>query len=216
MNRRHFVGGLAATFLTSSPLVAVAQSCVQLADGTTGCTVSIGPGFKIVVQNCPDHCWAASLSALFGFHGHPIDQNVIARALPSLTPMSCSPSGGSAVLNSVLTSSWTDANGTHFQASISGLFDPAHSITSLPNAGVIAELQAGRPLLYCNTTHCMVQLGMKFRHDNAGNILSVDEVTVADPFPGQGFRILSQAERGPRGIVPGGQMTYLAAVSTTP
>ncbi len=119
----------------------------------------------------------------------------------------CLPAGSSKVLDAVLSRKWTDYHGANVRATISGLSDPKNGVRRLDNDDVEAELKADRAPLYCNTPHAMAQVGMMFRKDRVGNLLTVDEVTVADPWPGNGFRALSAEE-----MSPAGSMTYLAAV----
>lgn len=217
MDRRAFLFAAGATVLSWPASMSAQEQCLvqngPLA-GTFACNLyAPRHGTQLVVQNCAQRCWAASISFLFNYHGYPTDQDRLASAVFG-SAIPCNPAGGSEVLDHVLNSDWTDDHGNPFHARISGMYDPAHGVTSLPNDMVISELTAGRPLLYCNDTHCMVQIGMQYLKDSSGKIRDVHSVQVADPFPGQGFRFLSPAERLPSSL-PGGQMTYLAAVTVS-
>jgi hypothetical protein len=157
MDRRHFVQVLGATIGSLGSLPIAAQ-CVQLFNGSLGCTLNLNDGFRIVVQDCASRCWAASISAIFGYHGHSLNQDVIAQQVFGSTV--CRPAGSSGVLDSVLNHQWTDDNGKTFRATINGLFDPANGAGTINNDDVVSELEADRPLLYCNASHAMVQIGM--------------------------------------------------------
>ena len=166
----------------------------------------------IVVQNCGERCWAASISFIFGYHGHPTHQDRIsAVTFGPGSVAACIPAGSSKTLVKVLDSDWRDDNGNLFHARISAAYDPANGVVSMDNSKVVAELAAGNPLLYCNTVHAMVQMGMQFIADPSGRVLRIDDVQVVDPWPNIGYRSLRPAERVPRPA--GGEMTFLAAVT---
>jgi Papain-like cysteine protease AvrRpt2 len=210
MNRRLFTQGLGVTMATLSSFPAAAQ-CTPLFGNALGCTLKLDSHFHVVVQNCASRCWAASISAIFGYHDHALDQDVIAQTVFGTTD--CKPAGSSGVLDKVLNHTWTDDDGDTFNATITGLYDPSNGIRTIDNDDVVSELVADRPLLYCNQTHAMVQVGMKYRKDRSGNLIAVDEVTVADPWPNKGIHTLSMGELMP--VSAGGQMTYLASVNVT-
>jgi hypothetical protein len=65
-----------------------------------GCTLALSRRFHIVVQDCDSRCRAASIAAIFGYHGHSIDQDSIFQTVFGTTI--CRPAGSSAVLDQVL------------------------------------------------------------------------------------------------------------------
>jgi hypothetical protein len=211
VDRRIFLSGLGAA-LAGGASHRLAAQCVLVAPGVAGCTVGLSNHFHIVTQDCPERCWAASISGIFGYLGHPVNQDKIALAVfgPMFGTLPCLSSGNTKVLDAVLSHEWTDDNGVKFNASITGLFDPLNGVAAMDNDDLVSELQNDKPMLYCNRGHAMVIVGIDYRKDMAGNLIAVDRVRVADPYPGQGYHLLSPAEMVP--IAFGGALTYVASV----
>ena len=211
MNRRSFLSGLAAA-AACTPFALAAQ-CVPTGNGVTVCAYRLSRPFNIVRQNCLAHCWAASIAGAFGYLGHSMDQDVIAMEMFGTPQCLPAPTG---VINAVLSRQWRDSNGVDFIGRINGLFDPMNGIVNMNNAGLLATLQADKPLLYCNASHCMVIVEMDVRMGMYGNLIAIDRVVVADPFGNNGFHPLSMPEMMPKGLppadMPWGQLTYLASV----
>ena len=97
------------------------------------------------------------------------------------------------MLDAVLSRRWKDKDDDEFSARISGLYDPLNGVRAMNNAYLISELESDKPILYCNRSHAMVIVGMNYRRDALGN-LAVDQVRVANPYPGMGFHLLSPRE----------------------
>jgi hypothetical protein len=169
--------------------------------------------FEVVQQDCAERCWAASIAGIFGYQGHKINQDVIAQTI--YHTLDCLASKSSAVLNAVLSHQWTDDNGAPFKATIKGLYDPLNGVTDMDNDDLVSEMANNNPVLYCNTHHAMVIVGLDYRKDRAGNFMAMDKVHVADPWPGsgtykEGMHVLTAPEMVPLG--QGGQLTYVASV----
>jgi hypothetical protein len=207
VDRRTFLGGLGASFVAGGSLRLAAQ-CVAVAPGVSGCRLGLRSHFNIVTQNCPERCWAASIAGIFGYNDHPIDQDVIAQTV--FRTLACLPSGNTRVLDAVLNHEWTDNNGAKFTAKITGLYDPLNGVTGMDNDDLVSEMRNDNPVLYCNRSHAMVIVGLDYRKDAGGNLVAIDQVHMADPYPGQGFHVLSPAEMLPIGV--GGALTYIASV----
>jgi hypothetical protein len=203
-----FLAGLGAS-LIGGALPLAAQQCVPLAPGVSGCNLKLSKTFKIVTQDCAERCWAASIAAIFEYYDHPIDQDVIAQTV--FGTVACQGSHDTKVLDAVLDHDWTDSNGDKFTAHITGLYDPLNNLIDMNNGDIISELKQDSPLLYCNTHHAMVIVGVSYRQGAAPNLVAIDRVQVADPFPGQGFHYLSLPEMVP--LIDGGQVTYVASVA---
>jgi hypothetical protein len=207
MQRRAFLARFGAALVGSASLRPAAQ-CTSVAPGVSGCRVGLSDHFHIVTQNCAERCWAASIAGIFGYHDHSIDQDVIAQAI--FHTLECKPAGNTKVLDAVLSHQWTDNDGDKFTATITGLYDPLNGISDMDNDDIVSAMKHDKPLLYCNTTHAMVVIGLDYRKLASGELLAVDQVHVADPYPGKGFHVLSPAEMVP--LQHGGAMTYLASV----
>src|ERR1700733_7663213 len=116
MDRRVFIASLGAALVSGSALGLAAEECKGIAPGVLGCTAEVKPPFQIVTQDCAQRCWAASIAGIFGYHDHPISQDVIAKTIYGT--LGCLPSISSKILNAVLNHEWTDDNGDKFTASI--------------------------------------------------------------------------------------------------
>jgi Papain-like cysteine protease AvrRpt2 len=206
MNRRAFVT-MAAGFAVVP--YARAQNCTINPTGMTICSAEVTISMfiqSIIKQQCPEWCWAASISMIFGFAGHPIDQKqIVAQTYGNVL---CLPAGSSRTIGQDLSRTWTDANGDVFTSKVVAAFDPANNILAINNAILINELQNDHPILYCNTHHAMVIYAADYIPTPMGpNIVAV---AVADPWPyGPSLHLLSPPELLP---FPYGQMTFLATV----
>jgi len=216
VDRRMFLTNLGAALVCGSSLPLAAEKCVAIGPGVQGCRVGLSSHFEVVEQNCAERCWAASIAAIFGYQGHTIDQDVVAQTI--YHTLNCLPASSTKVLNAVLSHQWTDDNGDKFQATITGLYDPLNGIKDMDNDGLVSEMKNDNPVLYCNTHHAMVILGLDYEKDLAGNFLKMDQVHVADPWPGSGtygpgLHVLTRPEMVP--LAQGGQLTYVASVEVS-
>jgi hypothetical protein len=207
VNRRQLIAGAGAAFIASSPLK-VLSACVNIPGGLLGCSYGTRKHFQVVVQDCPERCWAASTAGIFRYHGHPIDQDDI--AMDIFKTLACKAAGNPAVLTAVLSKVWTDTNGKDFKSTVAGLYDPLDGVNDLDNDDIVSAMLAGNPMLYANKTHAMVIVGIEYRKNIAGKLIDIVDVRVGDPYPGKGIRSLSTTEMIP--INRGGEMTYLASV----
>jgi hypothetical protein len=162
---------------------------------------------KIIRQQCAEWCWAASASMIFDMNGHATDQVRIVSAVFG-GPV-CAPAGKSSVIGAVLSASWQDDGGNTFQSHVSSAYDAANGINMISNAFILNELANNRPLLYANTHHAMVVVGVKYFPTPAGP--NVVEVEVLDPWPWSPAVHTLSPPKMVRSMV-GGQMTFLAAV----
>ena len=168
---------------------------------------------QLVLQSCPQWCWAASTSMIFAHHGYRVSQERIVSRVFGGTP--CVPSGygvhgPTGTISAVLGANWQEDNGGRsFQPTIVAGYDAYHGINQITNAFIINELSNDRPLMYCNTHHAMVVVSVGFFQTPMGP--NVQEVGVLDPFPTSGgYHLLNPGEI--TASMLGGQMTYLAAV----
>jgi hypothetical protein len=213
VHRRVFLANLGAALVCGNSLRLAAEQCKLIAPGVQGCRVGLSDHFEVVQQDCPERCWAASIAGIFGYHGHKIKQDVIAQTI--YHTLACLPPINTKVLNTVLSHEWTDDNGETFKATITGLYDPLNAVTEMDNDALVSEMKGDNPVLYCNTHHAMVIVGLDYRKDLAGNFMRMDEVHVADPWPGSGtyapgMHVLTHQEMVP--LAQGGQLTYVASV----
>jgi hypothetical protein len=162
---------------------------------------------SLVRQNCPQWCWAASISMIFSSNGHPVQQQRIVQT--TFGAQLCAPSGNPITIARDLSRSWIDDSGTPFQSNVAAAYDAWNGVNNLSNAFIVNQLENDKPLLYCNTHHAMVLVAVDYIDTPAGpNVIAAG---VLDPYPTTpGFHPLSPAEIVPTQL--GGQMTFLAAV----
>ena len=189
-----------------SGLARAAQTCAVVAPGVQLCEVAVAPQLQRVTQECPMWCWAASISAIFDFYGHPVPQEAIVQRV--FGAVACVGSGPTINIGRALSVDWVDANGNRFSSRVVGAYDPGNGINTLNNVQILNEIGTNRPMLYCNTHHAMVIHGLRYI---AGPMPNIREVAVTDPWPASpAYHPLSGPEMVPS--LMGGQMTFLAAV----
>ncbi len=206
MNRRDFIAS-AAAFAFST--MAHAQNCQRTPYGQV-CRAEVNMPQLIAAintQRCPEWCWAASISMIFAFYGHPIDQTEIVRQ--TYGNVVCFPAGTTRTIGNDLSRSWTDVAGRRFTSRVVAAYDPANGINAINNDIIIRELQTNHPLLYCNTQHAMVNYGVDYIPTPMGP--NVRAVAVVDPWPtSPRVHGLTAPEMMPAHL--GGRMNFLASV----
>jgi hypothetical protein len=146
--------------------------------------------------------------AIFKFFGHEIDQKAVVMA--AYGQIACMPALKPIQIAQALSRKWTDDNGDDFQLRITAAYDPLSGVNAIDNAIIVNEIDNGRPLIYCNTHHCMVICGVNYRPSPVGPL--IDAVAVMDPWPlSPRLHNLSPPEMTPMHL--GGQMMFLASVN---
>jgi len=145
-------------------------------------------------QRMSQWCWAASISMLFGFHGHAVSQERIVQSvwgqLVDLPAMSGS------MMSESLARPWVDDRGRRFQARVR-VFDVDAGQYGVDTDAIIDELRAERPLLVGTVGHAMVMTALRYVTSPSG-MAEVVGATVRDPWPGIGRRELEWHEMEPR------------------
>jgi hypothetical protein len=107
------------------------------------------------MQQTPVWCWAASLSALFGYFGHPVSQQ---RIVATYFPPPGITTGPPWVMANALNRAWVDDNGKRFQ--VASLITDNYSGPLAPhqvnNAAIINALSNNIPVFYGDATHAMI------------------------------------------------------------
>ena len=144
-------------------------------------TVNITPVFAAPPepQKMSRWCWAASLSAIFTFEGHPISQEQIVSQNFGV-PIDAA-GGDSVQFAQRLNRHYVDSSGHRFVS-------VATRIRSIEEA--VDALSKGVPILYNTTYHATVQTSLKYRHAPGGPFVARDG-RIWDPAPGAGYRHLS-------------------------
>src|SRR5262249_41710263 len=134
---------------------------------------------SIQTQQCPEWCWAASISMIFAFYGHPLSQaSIVQQTYGSVT---CLPAFSNYIIGSDLSRSYIDANGRRFSSQVIAGFDPQNGYYTLNNAQILSELAANHPLIYCNTHHAEVLYSISYTGDPS--LPTVQSASVIDPWP---------------------------------
>jgi hypothetical protein len=182
--------------------------------GPMGCRAQINfPSVALAatLQNCPEWCWAASISMVFKFFGHPVAQERI--VMQTYGQLACWPAFQYQIVSANLNKCWTDDLGSTFRSTLSAAYDAQAGVFAINNAMIINELLNQRPLLYGNTHHAMVIVGANYAPGPAGPV--INEVDVMDPWPlNPRLHPLSPAEMFP--VQSGGRMAYLASIEVSP
>jgi hypothetical protein len=206
------IGGGAALAIAASLLLVERSAVADGSCGLQGCIVGI-PTDRInriaaiagTSQEQSEWCWAASISMLFGYYGHPVSQEQIVRqAFGQLVNMPGSP----ALISQALNREWVDTRGKHFRSS--AIYSDAAAGGGAVNNDVIAnELHDNHPLIVGAVGHAMLLTAMTYQPiatpDGMLHVGRVFSAAVRDPWPyNTPRRELSASEMRP---------TFLAAVS---
>lgn len=159
------------------------------------------------LQECPLWCWAASMSTIFGFAGHPVDQKKIVNAF--FPGLSCQSAGSNYPFFAGMTGVFTDDARNRFQSAVTAAYAPDNKIYTMNPGIVVNELANGRPLIYCNYTHAMVLGAVDFFGPPATPVIT--RMYACDPFP---TNPRTAVMVGPQiqAVTDGGQMRFLAAI----
>jgi Papain-like cysteine protease AvrRpt2 len=203
MNRRDVITALSTTMIgsTSWPASMIVQGSPF---GPIKRAYVAHP--SLVRQSCPEWCWAASISMIFAYYHHRLDQSRIVQRVWGAP--ACVPSGNPANTINALNTSWTDDYGNNFTAQVGTLVDVVNGVGTLSNADIIDELENDHPVMYMNTHHCMVLVTMDYIDTPAGP--QPQAAGVLDPWPySPAFHPLTPAEMY---LAPVGQATVIATV----
>ncbi len=187
MDRRRAIQNIAlgAAGLVVSPALFAEQKCVPLTPYVNRCTAGIAfekLQEQFVYQQQTEWCWAACISMIFGYWGHPVSQmRIVKETWGVLTNMPGSPQQVLADLNR----SWVDDHGRAFK-----------SQTHMTNNTIaITDLQSNRPSIIGALGHAMVLTAVTWDGNPSTQQWQIDEVLVRDPWPGNGSRrVLTLAE----------------------
>ena len=151
-------------------------------------------------------CWAASISMVFAYHGHPVAQpRIVSEVYGQPVNM---PAQAGIVMAQQLNRTWVDDRGASFAAQVTGAYDWDAGVNVISNQQLVAELERGHPLVIGNRSHAMVLTAVQyFKTPYGPNIVAAG---VFDPWPGIGPRALTPDELYP--IHLGGSLRFLASV----
>lgn len=157
-------------------------------------------------------CWAACVSMICNWHGHPISQNsIVSRVYGGLANLP----GDDRVLTSTLNNTWIDDNGASFRISAQ-TFSLALGTANVSNANVVDDLRNDYPLLVGARSHATVLTRVDYVMANGTP--QILQAHVVDPWPGAAHppyyaRFLEQDELRP--MSTGGTLRFMARIRVT-
>jgi len=133
-------------------------------------------------QHESEWCWAACISMVFQFYGHPIAQErIVNETFGAIANFPAQPGH----LLRALNKQWTDDNGEAFQ-----VIGDAFSANPMTAA---QDLAANEPLIIASYNHAMVLTAETYWR-NLNGAGQVTEAIVRDPWPGNGGRRILSAQ----------------------
>lgn len=170
-------GSLSAASRTSAavncgPFEPTAYGPVQTCDaGIPSQLLDVTAQVEPDVQLQSQWCWAASISGVFAYYGHPVSQaRIVQQAYGGVVNMPGTPRAIMASLNRP----WVDDEGRSF--SVTANIYTANWVTAAQ------DLAQGRPLIVGSLGHAMVVSATEYRRFQNG-IGQTQSVTVRDPWP---------------------------------
>lgn len=155
-------------------------------------------------QQLPEWCWAASIANIYAFYHHPLQQPEIVQAVYG-TVVNL-PAMSAQMIAAQVNRPWRDDTGRLFQARLTAAYDFQAGVVAINNMYIVNELAHGRPLLVCNTHHCMVITAVDYTPSQ------VLQVWVFDPWPlSPTIHVLPPQEAIPANL--GGQLMFVGAVT---
>jgi hypothetical protein len=151
-------------------------------------------------------CWAASISMVFAYYGHPVSQpRIVSEVYGAPVNMT---SGYGINVARLLNREWRDDNGNRFRATLTGAYDFDAHVNNLTNAALVKELDQDRPIIVGAGGHAMVLTHIGFYPTNPQPTIA--EMGVFDPWPGRGARSLTLPEMNI--VERGGTLRFVATV----
>lgn len=217
ISRRFVMAGLPAAVLAQAPIARAGTRCAA-ADGRGNqeCISAIERlKMETVRQRCRDWCWAACIQAVFSLQGRETGQEWAVEKI--FGSSKCTPDGVGANVDQTvraINGEWIDQYGFKFQAGAQSLPDATLILlTSAQAPGsnlatdtatqlffndgakqIVAELDAGRPLIIGAAGHATVLTAATYVKDRSGTIW-LTELVVRDPWgDSPNLRTLTAAE----------------------
>lgn len=208
LTRRALVIGMLAAATGTPTLARARQSCRVTEEATSVCRAEID--FQDFLQHAYDPqrasqwCWAACISMVFAFHGHPVSQErVVEEAYGGLYDL---PSGSGRNIARQLDRRWVDDNGRRFRSRLVALYDAHDGREEMDNTAVVNGLSHEQPMIVGARDHTVVLTAVDYVASPAGPRLL--GAGVFDPWPGIGPRDLAADEMVP--VTEGGSLGFVA------
>lgn len=141
--------------------------------GVQHCATGIPSGLLRVVvrQHDTEWCWAACISSVFSYYGHPISQErIVQETFGSILNLPGRPEQ----IYQALNRNWVDDNGLNFTVTA--------DVLTANYSTAIHDLAAGYPLIVGALGHAMVLSAVEYNHDVYDRV-QITSATVRDPWP---------------------------------
>lgn len=126
-------------------------------------------------QSMNQWCWAACISSLFNYYGHPVSQaRIVQQAYGGIVNMPASPN----LIFRTLNRRWVDDNGVPFAV--------VADIVSVNNVTAAGDLQANHPLIIGTMGHAVLLTALSYYPTTSGPYIISG--IVRDPWPYQASR----------------------------
>ena len=185
--------GSAGAWAWTRPAQAALRCTPFDARGIQFCEVGLDQNLGAVTaqQQNSQWCWAACISAIFSYHGYPVEQGrIVAATYGQLVNL---PAHGRQIA-AATNRPWQDVRGRAFASQCQVLWDSGAYVARPDAAGQAAqELAQGHPLIIGAAGHAMVLTAMSYARNAAGGGQPTQAI-VRDPWPGRGRRALEQRE----------------------
>ena len=174
---KSLLAGAIAVIMTSAPIFADVSVLGESPQGTIMRAQVPFSDFAQIYksQRMSEWCWAASISNIFGFYGHPVAQERIVQTVYGR--LENFPAYTASEIAALVNRDWIDDNGRRFRAKLTAAYDFHAGVAAINNAAIIENLKQNHPILICNTQHCMVLTAVDFIQS------SVIGAGVFDPWP---------------------------------
>jgi hypothetical protein len=183
--RRSLLLGAAASALVAPMASRAASQCMPTPRGRR-CIVGVQSDVldSQLLQNAPatrqlrsQWCWAACISMVFAYHGHPVHQQ---RIVERMMGAPVDRPGAGWQITQALGGIWEDERGSRFRSS-ARVLDLQSGQFEVHNGHLIAELADDRPFVAGAAGHATLATAMEFTETPYGP--HVHAVTVRDPWP---------------------------------
>jgi uncharacterized membrane protein YgcG len=174
-------------------------------------------------QEATEWCWAASISMIFAFYGHPVPQSeIVSSTFGQLINQGGQPSQIFAALNGA----WTDDNNVMFTSTVTGLYDFLDNIDTISYTDIGSALNQNQPVLIGTINpdgsgaHATVLSSLEYLVPYGGVIevlpdgSNIVNAVVFDPWPTSGgLHTIPWPQFEPAGL--GGNLFFSAIASVT-
>ncbi|PLP56178.1 hypothetical protein CYK37_27025 [Mesorhizobium loti] len=216
VSRRTFLAGLTGAALTDLANLENARALTACPYSTPpgGCSALIDPQ-RFLRDNISQRqrqnqwCWAACVSMICNWHGHPMSQaSIVNGVYGGLVNLP----GDDRVLTRTLNHTWTDDNGGSFTIS-ANTFSPMMGTANVTNQQIIDDLDHDYPLLIGARSHATVLARVDYLAQNSGP--QIFQAHVIDPWPGAAQPPYYARFLAPDELVPattGGSLRFIASI----